>query len=71
MNIMFWVLMILMLLVAIGLLVYPLLKARQYSSVAYKESNLRINDEKINELDLDLEEGRISSQHTPLSIVLC
>ncbi|MCK4675116.1 MAG: c-type cytochrome biogenesis protein CcmI [Gammaproteobacteria bacterium] len=60
MNIMFWVLMILMLLLAIGLLVFPLLKLRQTSSsFAYKESNLKINDEKIKELDLDLEEGRI------------
>ena len=60
MNIMFWVLMILMLLLAIALLVFPLLKLRQTSSsFAYKESNLKINDEKIKELDLDLEEGRI------------
>ena len=60
MNIMFWVLMILMLLLAIILLVFPLLKLRQTSSsFAYKESNLKINDEKIKELDLDLKEGRI------------
>lgn len=59
MNITFWVLMILMLLLAIGLLVYPLLKARQFSTLAYKESNLKINDEKIKELDIDLKEGRI------------
>ncbi len=63
MNITFWVLMILMLLVAIGLLVYPLLKARQYSSLAYKDSNLKINDEKIKELDLDLQEGRIDQHY--------
>ena len=49
-----------MLLVAIGLLVYPILKVRKSSTaVAYKESNLNINDEKIKELDLDLAEGRI------------
>jgi len=60
MNITFWILTILMLLVAIGLLVYPILKVRKSSTtVAYKESNLNINDEKIKELDLDLEEGRI------------
>ncbi|HHJ36233.1 MAG TPA: c-type cytochrome biogenesis protein CcmI [Gammaproteobacteria bacterium] len=59
MNITFWVLMILMLLLAIGLLVYPVLKVRQSSAIAYKDSNLKINDEKINELDLDLKEGRI------------
>jgi len=59
MNITFWVLMILMLLLAIGLLVFPLLKMRETSSLAYKDSNLKINDEKIEELDLDLKEGRI------------
>lgn len=59
MNIMFWVLIVLMLLVAIGLLVYPLLKVGRTEAVAYKESNLKINEEKIKELDIDLEEGRI------------
>jgi cytochrome c-type biogenesis protein CcmH len=59
MNIVFWMLMVLMLLVAIALLVYPLLKAQQAPSLAYKDSNLKINDEKIKELDLDLKEGRI------------
>ena len=56
---MFWVILILMLLVAIGILVYPLLRVRKNSSLAYKDSNLSINDEKIKELDLDLKEGRI------------
>lgn len=59
MNIVFWVLTVLMLLAAIVLLVYPLLKVRKKSSIAYKESNLKINEEKIKELDLDLKEGRI------------
>ncbi|MBE9567989.1 MAG: c-type cytochrome biogenesis protein CcmI [Proteobacteria bacterium] len=59
MNIVFWGLLILMLLVAIAALVYPLLNARQQSSLAYKDSNLAINDEKVKELDQDLEEGRI------------
>jgi cytochrome c-type biogenesis protein CcmH len=63
MNITFWILLILMLLLAIGLLVYPLLKARQYSPLAYKESNLKINEEKIRELDLDLAEGRIDQNY--------
>ncbi|VAW54735.1 Cytochrome c heme lyase subunit CcmH [hydrothermal vent metagenome] len=62
MNIMFWGLLILMLLVAIGLLVYPLLKARKVSALAYKDSNLKINDEKIQELDVDLAEDRIDQQ---------
>ncbi len=51
--------LIFMLLVAIGVLVYPLLKVRENTSLAYKDSNLKINDEKIKELDLDLKEGRI------------
>ena len=59
MNITFWLLMILMLLLAIGLLVLPLLRTRQNASIAYKDSNLRINDEKNKELELDLQEGRI------------
>ena len=59
MNITFWILTILMLLAAIGFLVYPILRVRQASTIAYKESNVNINDEKIKELDLDLEEGRI------------
>lgn len=63
MNITFWVLMILMLLIAIGVLVYPLLKARQNTALAYKDSNLKINDEKIKELDIDLEEGRIDQHY--------
>ncbi len=59
MNITFWLLMILLLLLAIGLLVYPLLRARENTSIAYKDSNLKINEEKIKELDVDLQEGRI------------
>ena len=59
MNIVFWILMILMLLVAIAIMVFPLLKIRQKESLAYKESNLKINEEKVEELDVDLEEGRI------------
>jgi cytochrome c-type biogenesis protein CcmH len=62
MNILFWVFMVLMLLVAIVVLVYPLLKVRENRSLAYKESNLKINEEKIRELDLDLKEGRIDQQ---------
>jgi cytochrome c-type biogenesis protein CcmH len=56
---MFWAIMIAMLLVAIGIIVFPLLKTRDGAALAYKESNLKINDEKISELDLDLSEGRI------------
>ena len=56
---MFWAILIAMLLVAIVILVFPLLKVRDESILAYKESNLKINDEKVSELDLDLAEGRI------------
>ncbi|MDT8281436.1 MAG: c-type cytochrome biogenesis protein CcmI [Gammaproteobacteria bacterium] len=62
MNILFWVLMVLMLLAAISLLVYPLLRVRQSPTLAYKDSNLKINDEKIRELDIDLQEGRIDHE---------
>lgn len=41
------------------MVVYPLLKQRGGSSLAYKDSNLKINDDKLKELDLDLKEGRI------------
>ena len=59
MNIMFWVITIAMLLVAIAILVFPLLKTRETSTLAYKESNLKINEEKVRELDLDLAQGHI------------
>ena len=64
MSIPFWILILLMLLVAISILAYPVLKLRQVSAIAnkessYQESNLSINEEKIKELDLDLVEGRI------------
>lgn len=62
MNITFWVLTVLMLLLAIALLVLPLLKAQRASSIAYKESNLKLHAEKLNELDLDLNEGRIDQE---------
>ncbi len=62
MNVTFWALLILMLLLAIGLMVYPLIKRRQESALAYKDTNLKINDEKIKELDIDLREGRIEQQ---------
>ena len=54
MNIVFWALMIVMLLLAIIILVYPLLRVRGQDSLAYKDSNLKINEDKLNELDIDL-----------------
>lgn len=62
MNMIFWASMVVMLLVAISILVYPLLKVRDRDAIAYKESNLKINEEKIRELDVDLAEGRIDQQ---------
>jgi len=59
MNIVFWAMMIVLLLLAIAIVVYPLLRVRGGSSLAYKDSNLKINDDKLKELDLDLKEGRI------------
>ena len=59
MNIVFWAMTIVLLLLAIAIVVYPLLRVRGGSSLAYKDSNLRINDDKLKELDLDLKEGRI------------
>lgn len=59
MNISFWGLMLLLLLVAIVIVVFPLLRVRQRQSLAYKTSNIQLHEEKLNELNLDLEEGRI------------
>ena len=59
MHIMFWALIIAMILLAIALLVMPVLKVREATRLAYKDSNLKINDEKRKELKLDLVEGRI------------
>ncbi len=59
MNISFWGAMLLMLLVAIVILVFPLLRVRQSKSLAYKASNIKLHEEKLKELEVDLEEGRI------------
>lgn len=59
MNISFWLIMLLMLLVAIIFLILPLLKVRAKTSIAYRDSNLRLHEEKLEELDRDLAEGRI------------
>jgi len=52
-----------MLLLAIAILVYPLLKVKNKKAVAYKESNLQLHKQKLKELDNDLEEGRIDQSH--------
>lgn len=59
MNVSFWGLMLLLLLVAIVIVVFPLLRVRKNHSLAYKTSNIQLHEEKLAELNLDLEEGRI------------
>ena len=59
MNVSFWGSMLLMLLVATVILAVPLLRIRKKGSVAYKTSNIQLHEEKLNELNIDFEEGRI------------
>lgn len=59
MNISFWGAMMLLLLVAIVIMIFPLLRVRQHRSVAYKASNIQLHEEKMNELNVDLQEDRI------------
>jgi cytochrome c-type biogenesis protein CcmH len=62
MNILFWALLLLMLLVAVVILIYPLLRVRRTESIAYKDSNLGLYDDKLAELEADLGEGRIEHE---------
>jgi len=62
MNILFWVLLLLMLLVAVVIVIYPLLRVRQTTSIAYKDSNLGLYEDKLAELEADLGEGRIDHE---------
>lgn len=59
MNISFWGAMLLLLLVAIVIMIFPLLRVRKKTSLAYKTSNIKLHEEKLNELNLDLQEDRI------------
>lgn len=59
MNISFWGAMLLLLLVAIVIMIFPLLRVKRHRSVAYKTSNIQLHEEKLNELNIDLEEQRI------------
>lgn len=52
-----------MLFVAITILILPLVRVKQKTSVAYKQSNLGLYKSKVSELEADLEEGRIDKQH--------
>ena len=63
MNFIFWGVMLLMLLVSISLVIFPLLRVRGTSSIAYKDSNLSLHEEKLAELDTDLAENRINQEH--------
>lgn len=62
MNILFWALLLLMLLVAVVIVIYPLLRVRQTTSIAYKDSNLGLYEDKLAELEADLGEGRIDHE---------
>ncbi|MGD8934444.1 MAG: c-type cytochrome biogenesis protein CcmI, partial [Gammaproteobacteria bacterium] len=62
MNILFWALLLLMLLVAVVIVIYPLLRIRQTTTIAYKDSNLGLYDDKLAELEADLGEGRIDHE---------
>ncbi|MES0326977.1 MAG: c-type cytochrome biogenesis protein CcmI [Gammaproteobacteria bacterium] len=59
MSVSFWGVMLLLLLVAIVIMIFPLLRVRQHRSVAYKTSNIQLHEEKLNELNIDLQEDRI------------
>lgn len=63
MNFIFWALLVLMLLIAIGIIIYPLLRNRGSTSVAYRESNMGLYEEKLHELDTDLAEARIDEDN--------
>jgi len=67
MNILFWALLLLMLLVAVVILIYPLLRARYTDAIAYKDSNLGLYDDKLAELETDLGEGRIDHEQYQLA----
>jgi cytochrome c-type biogenesis protein CcmH len=62
MNILFWALMLLMLLVSVIIVIYPLLRVRRSTTIAYKDSNLGLYDDKLAELEADLGEGRIDHE---------
>ncbi|MGD2159542.1 MAG: c-type cytochrome biogenesis protein CcmI [Gammaproteobacteria bacterium] len=62
MNILFWALLLLLLLVAVVIVIYPLLRVRRSTTIAYKDSNLGLYDDKLAELEADLGEGRIDHE---------
>jgi cytochrome c-type biogenesis protein CcmH len=62
MNMVFWAALLSMLLVAIVILVYPLLRTYRIQSIAYRQSNLELYEDKLKELENDLGEGRIDHE---------
>ena len=62
MNEIFWALLLVMLLVAVVIVIYPLLRVRGSTAIAYKDSNLGLYEDKIAELEADLGEGRIDHE---------
>jgi cytochrome c-type biogenesis protein CcmH len=62
MNIVFWIALLVMLLLAVVILIYPLLRVRPSAAIAYKDSNLGLYDDKLKELEADLGEGRIDHE---------
>ena len=67
MNIVFWLLLLVLLLVAVMILIYPLLRVRRSSAIAYKDSNLGLYEDKVTELEADLGEGRIDHEQYQLA----
>ncbi len=67
MNILFWAMLLLMLLVAVVMLIIPLLRVKGSSAIAYRDSNLGLYDDKLAELETDLGEGRIDHENYQLA----
>ena len=62
MNTVFWIALLVMLLIAVVVMIYPLLRVKPSAAIAYKESNLGLYDDKLKELEADLGEGRIDHE---------
>ncbi|MDT8452106.1 MAG: c-type cytochrome biogenesis protein CcmI [Gammaproteobacteria bacterium] len=62
MNISFWGGSVVLLLIAVVMVIFPLLRVRKSRSLAYKTSNIQLHEEKIKELDIDLQEDRIDQE---------
>jgi len=67
MDIVFWICLLVMLLVAVVILIYPLLRVRPSDAIEYKDSNLGLYDDKLAELEADLGEGRIDHDQYQLA----